>query len=60
VVRVVPQKPARSEQWNRFKVVDRIVQFSKSCRTRGKVNLRTLIEEGKLYRHERVRKRRRA
>lgn len=59
VVRVVPQDPARSERWNRSKVVDRIVEFSKSCRVRGKVNLRTLIEEGRLYRHERGRKRRR-
>lgn len=48
VARLVPEKPARSKGWNRSEVVDKIVEFSKSCSTRGKVNLRKLIEEGRL------------
>lgn len=48
VARVVPEKPARSEQWDRADAVDRIIEFSRTCRTRRKVSLHKLIEEGRL------------
>lgn len=48
VARVVPAKPARSGRWDHSEAVDRIVEFSKSCRARGKVDLQRLIEEGRL------------
>lgn len=48
VARVVPESPARSEKWDRSEVIDKIVEFSKTCRTRRKVNLQKLIEEGRL------------
>ncbi len=48
VARVVPEKPAQPERWDRSEAVDRIIDFSKTCRTRRKVNLQKLIEEGRL------------
>ncbi len=48
VARVVPEKSAQPERWDRSEVVDRIIDFSKPCRTRRKVNLQKLIEEGRL------------
>ena len=48
VARVVPEKPARLERWDRSGAIDRIVEFSKTCRTRRKVNLQRLIDEGRL------------
>lgn len=47
VARVVPEKPARPERWDRSEAVDRIVAFSRTCRTRRKVSLRKLIEDGR-------------
>ena len=47
VARVVPEKGKRPERWDRSGVVDRIVEFSKSCRTRRRANLQKLIEEGR-------------
>lgn len=47
VARVVPEKSGRRERWDRSKVVDRIVEFSKTCRLRRKVDLAKLIEEGR-------------
>jgi prevent-host-death family protein len=43
VARVVPEKAARSERWDRSVAVDRIIEFSKACRTRRKVDLRKLM-----------------
>jgi prevent-host-death family protein len=48
VARVVPEKAARSERWDRSEAVDRIVEFSRTCRTPRKVDLRKLIGEGRL------------
>ncbi|OGA60347.1 MAG: hypothetical protein A3G81_04405 [Betaproteobacteria bacterium RIFCSPLOWO2_12_FULL_65_14] len=48
VARVVPEKAARPERWDRSGAIDRIVEFSKTCRTRRKVDLQKLIEEGRL------------
>jgi len=48
VARVVPEKLALFERWDRSGAIDRIVEFSKTCRTRRKVNLQRLIEEGRL------------
>ncbi|HEU0259876.1 MAG TPA: type II toxin-antitoxin system prevent-host-death family antitoxin [Burkholderiales bacterium] len=48
VARVVPEKAARAERWDRSGAIDRIVEFSKTCRTRRKVDLQRLIEEGRL------------
>ncbi len=48
VARVVPEKAARSERPDRSGVIDRIVEFSKTCRTRRKVDLQKLIEQGRL------------
>ena len=48
VARVVPEKLAQAERWDRSEAVDRIIDFSKTCRTRRKVNLQNLIEEGRL------------
>ncbi len=47
VARVVPEKAARSERWNRSEAIDRIVQFSRTCRTRRKIDLQNLIEQGR-------------
>ena len=47
VARVVPEKLRQSERWDRSVAVDRIVEFSKDCRTRRRVNLQKLIEEGR-------------
>jgi len=44
----VPEKTARSERWDRSEAVDRIIGFSKTCRTRRKVDLQKLIEAGRL------------
>lgn len=48
VARVVPEKPARPERWDRSAAIDQIIEFSKTCRARRKVNLQKLIEEGRL------------
>ena len=48
VARVVPEKAPRAEKWDRSEVIDRIVEFSRTCRTRRKINLQKLIEEGRL------------
>jgi prevent-host-death family protein len=48
VARVVPEKTARSQEWDRSDVVDEIVRFSRTCRLRRKVNLQKLIEQGRL------------
>jgi len=48
VARVVPEKAARAQRWDRSEAVDRIIQFSRTCRTRRKVDLQKLIEEGRL------------
>lgn len=48
VARVVPERPARAEKWDRSEVIARIIEFSKTCRIRRKVNIQELIEEGRL------------
>ena len=48
VARVVPDKAKKPEQWDRSEVIDRIMKFSRNCRTRRKVDLQELIEEGRL------------
>ncbi len=48
VARVVPEKAARSERRDRSGAIDRIVEFSKTCRTQRKVDLQKLIEQGRL------------
>lgn len=48
VARVVPDKVRQPEQWDRSEVIDRIVRFSRSCRTPRKASLQELIEEGRL------------
>ena len=48
VARVVPEKLARPQRWDRSATIDQIIEFSKTCRTRRKVNLQKLIEEGRL------------
>ena len=47
VARVVPEKAARFERWNRSEAIDRIVQFSRTCRTRRKIDRQKLIEQGR-------------
>ena len=47
VARIVPEKAARPERWDRSEVVDRIVEFSRTCRPAHKVDLQKLIEEGR-------------
>jgi len=47
VARVVPEGK-RPERWDRSEVIDRIVEFSRSCRVRRKVDLAKLIQEGRL------------
>jgi prevent-host-death family protein len=47
VARVVPEKSARPERWDRSQAVERIIEFSKTCRTCRKVDLQKLIEEGR-------------
>jgi prevent-host-death family protein len=47
VARVVPEKAARMERWDRSEAVDRIIEFSRTCRTLRKVDLQKLIEEGR-------------
>ena len=44
----MPEKAARPERWDRSGAIDRIVEFSKTCHTRRKVDLQKLIEEGRL------------
>lgn len=48
VARVVPEKKSRAERWDRSEVIDRIVEFSRTCRLPRKVDLGKLIEEGRL------------
>jgi len=48
VARVVPEGKGRSARWDRSEVVDRIVDFSKTCRLPRKVDLGKLIEKGRL------------
>ncbi len=48
VARVIPEKTSRTARWDRSQVIDQIVKFSRTCRTRRKVNLQELIEEGRL------------
>lgn len=48
VARVIPEKSAQAEQWDRSEVIDEIIRFSRTCRTRRKVNIQELIEEGRL------------
>lgn len=48
VARVVPERKRRSERWDRSQAVDRIVEFSKTCRLPRKIVLGKLIEEGRL------------
>ena len=47
VARVVPEKRARSERWDRSDAIDRIIKFARTCRTRRPVDLRKLIEHGR-------------
>jgi hypothetical protein len=44
----VPEKAARTESWDRSEAVDRIIEFSRTCRTARKVDLQKLIEQGRL------------
>jgi len=46
VARVVPEAK-RPERWDRSAAVDRIVEFSKRCRVRRKVDLAKLIATGR-------------
>ena len=48
VARVVPERKGRAERWDRSQTIDRIVEFSKTCRLRSKVELPKLIEQGRL------------
>lgn len=48
VARVIPEKSAQAEQWDRSEVIGEIIRFSRTCRTRRKVNIQELIEEGRL------------
>lgn len=48
VARVVPERRSRPERWDRSQAVERIVEFSKTCRMARKVDLAKLIEEGRL------------
>jgi len=48
VARVVPEKAARPGRRDRSGAIDRTSEFSKTCRTRRKVNLQKLIDEGRL------------
>jgi prevent-host-death family protein len=48
VARVVPERKRRSERWDRSAAVDRIVEFSKTCRLPRKVDLGKLIDEGRM------------
>lgn len=45
VARVVPQGKGRPGRWDRTQAIDRIVEFSKTCRLRRKVDLAKLIED---------------
>jgi prevent-host-death family protein len=45
VARLVPARPETGE--GRSALIDEIVEFSKRCRVKGRVNLRRLIEEGR-------------
>jgi prevent-host-death family protein len=47
VARVVPEGK-RSARWDRSEAIDQIVEFSKGCRVRRKVDLARLIQEGRL------------
>jgi prevent-host-death family protein len=48
VARVVPERSARPQTWDRSEAVRRIVAFSKTCRLPRKLDLAKLIEEGRL------------
>lgn len=48
VARVVPERRKRPERWDRSEAIDRIVEFSKTCRVPRTVDLAKLIEEGRL------------
>lgn len=48
VARVVPETKRRRERWDRSEAIDRIVEFSKTCRLPRTVDLGRLIEEGRL------------
>mgnify|MGYP001591391496 FL=1 len=48
VARVVPEGKTRRQRWDRSEAIDRIVEFSKTCRLPRKVDLGKLIEEGRL------------
>lgn len=48
VARVIPEKGGRADRWDRSEAIDRIVEFSKTCTTRRRVDLQKLIEEGRL------------
>jgi hypothetical protein len=48
VARVVPEKKRRSARWDRSAAIERIVEFSKTCRLPRKIDLEKLIEEGRL------------
>jgi prevent-host-death family protein len=47
VARVVPET-GRSANWDRSAVIDRIVEFSRTCRAPRKVDPVKLIEKGRL------------
>jgi len=47
VARVVPGKSGRAERWDRSEAIERIAEFSKTCRAGRKVNLHKLIEQGR-------------
>jgi prevent-host-death family protein len=47
VARIVPEKAARPERWDRSEVVDRIVEFSRNCHLARKVDLQKLIDESR-------------
>jgi prevent-host-death family protein len=48
VARVVPEGRSRREHWDRSAAIERITNFSRTCRIRRKVDLDKLIGEGRL------------
>ncbi len=48
VARVVPEKKRRAERWDRSEAIERIAEFSRTCRLPRQVDLGKLIEEGRL------------
>jgi len=48
VARVIPEKAGRADRWDRSEAIDRIVKFSRTCTTGRKIDLKKLIEEGRL------------